>query len=291
MRWNFRFPADNGNVHRLNAAAPALALMALTAWAAWQAADLTWQVVETALSKPVLPIAEQVNGGSNAGSRRVDIDQIANRHLFGVAADDTAQADIEAIDAPETRLNLQLQGILAAEDDAPSLAIIRSGQTEKIYARGDTVSGGARVHAILADRVILRRSGQLETLRLPRLGDKLEGIEISDVEPERDEEPAVLELGEPLSRDPESLSELVRYSPVMRDGSMYGFRIYPGRDRAAFVKTGLRPGDVVTAVNGTAINDPAEAANMMNSLQDADNITLTIERDGSQVSVSLNLAQ
>lgn len=289
MRWNFRFPADNGNLHRLNARAPALVLMALTAWAAWQAANLTWQIVETAVSEPTLPVAEQV--GSDSNTDRVDIDRIADRHLFGVATSDADQADIEAIDAPETRLNLQLQGILAAEDDAPSLAIIRSGQTEKIYAPGDTVSGGARVHAILADRVILRRSGQLETLRLPRLGDKLEGIEISESAPVEDAGAAPLELGEPLPRDPESLAELIRYRPILRDGSIYGFQVQPGQDRAAFVKAGLRPGDIVTAVNGTALNDPAEATQLMSKLQEADNITLTLERDGNLISVNLNMTQ
>jgi general secretion pathway protein C len=289
MRWNLRFPADNGNLHRLNAKAPALVLMALTAWAAWQAADLTWRIVETAVSEPTLPVAEQVS--SNNGSQRVDIDRVANWHLFGVATDDADQANIETIDAPETRLNLQLQGILAAEDDAPSLAIIRSGQTEKIYARGDTVSGGARVHAILADRVILRRSGQLETLRLPRLGDKLEGIEIAESAPAEEVDTAPLEIGEPLPRDPESLAELIRYRPILRDGSIYGFQVQPGRDRAAFVKAGLRPGDIVTAINGTALNDPAEAAQLMSNLQETDNITLTLERDGNLISVNLNMTQ
>lgn len=279
-------------MRKLNSLLPRVATAALVIAASWYAAGLVWKVIETTTTQPGLPAAESIDGASNASSERVNVQRIADMHLFG-EADATEQAvAAESIDAPETRLNLQLQGILAADGDGKGLAIIRSGSQEKVYAPGDSVSGGARVHSVLADRVILRRGGQLETLRLPKLGADIDGIEISDA-PARPTEPSsdFSGLRQEISEDPSKLAELVRYSPVMRDGSLYGYRLYPGRDRDAFTQAGLRPGDVVTSINGSPLNDPAQAIGLMNSLQDADSITLTVERGGETMSVSLNASQ
>ena len=53
---------------------------------------------------------------------------------------------------------------------------------------------------------------------------------------------------------------------------------------------GLRPGDLVTAVNGIQLNDTQTALQMLNDLSRAPNVTLTIERGGQvqTVNVSLN---
>lgn len=292
MNWNLQAVADDARMRKLNATLPPVVTAILVTVAAWVAAGLTWQVIETMTTDPSLPAAASLEGNAGNGTQRVDVQQIAGLHLFGEADVTGQQAAVESIDAPETRLNLQLQGILAISNDGGGLAIIRSGSSEKVYAPGDSVAGGARVHSILANRVILRRNGQLETLRLPRLGADIDGIEISEAPPPPDGRSDELdELRQRVRENPAALTEIVRYSPVMRDGSLYGYRVYPNRDRTAFANSGLRPGDVVTAINGVPMNDPAKAINMMNSLQASDSITLSIERGDKSMSISLNATQ
>lgn len=291
MDWNLQALADDARWRKLLAWLPSLVTAIAVAWGAWLASGLTWQVVETVTTVPVLPPAtSRSNAGANDDAG-VDVDQLANWHLFGTA-EVAEQAAVETIDAPETRLNLQLQGILASSEEGPSLAIIRSGQQEKVYAKGDTVAGGASLHAVLADRVILRRSGQLETLRLPRLGADIEGIEVSDVpEPAGTSRRGLSGLRDQVRNDPSALAEMLRYSPVMQDGQLHGYRLYPGRDRAAFSEAGLRPGDIVTAINGTSLSNPADAIKLMSTLTEADTISLTIERGGEEMTVGVNMTQ
>lgn len=294
MNWNLHALADDARMRKLNAVLPGLATAVVVVLAAWTAAGLTWQVVEAITTEPALPAAETVDDSAGAGEDRVDIQRIADLHLFGQAAAEDQPVAVDAIDAPETRLNLQLQGILAADGEGEGLAIIRSGKKESVYGPGDSIAGGARVHSVLADRVLLRRGGQLETLRLPKLGADVEGIEISDQPAPPGPVGSSAELDQlrnQLRENPAMLSEMVRFQPVMRDGSMVGYQIFPRKDRAAFSKVGLRPGDLVTAINGTPLSDPAQAMGMMNSLQQSSSITLTIERGGETISVSLNASQ
>jgi len=70
-----------------------------------------------------------------------------------------------------------------------------------------------------------------------------------------------------------------------------GFRVYPGRNRSAFNGLGLRPGDLVTAINGTTLDDPQRSQEIFNTIQSSNSATVTIERAGQTVEVSMNIAQ
>ncbi len=74
-------------------------------------------------------------------------------------------------------------------------------------------------------------------------------------------------------------------------GKLRGFRAYPGRNRAIFNKLGLKPGDLVTAINGQALDDPQHSQEVFNTIQTSDRVTVTIERSGQKQDISLNIAQ
>jgi len=98
-------------------------------------------------------------------SRFTDIAAITNAHLFG-AAPVAPRSDASA---PQTSMPLVLTGIIADNDPQNGLAILgQSAQTAKVHVVGDTVPGGARLHSVYYDRVIIDRNGQLESLILPR---------------------------------------------------------------------------------------------------------------------------
>ena len=76
----------------------------------------------------------------------------------------------------------------------------------------------------------------------------------------------------------------------MPNGKMKGYRVFPGRNRQQFIALGLRPGDLVTAVNGVALDDPARGMEIFQTIGDASQISVTVERAGQRQDLSLNLA-
>jgi S1-C subfamily serine protease len=54
---------------------------------------------------------------------------------------------------------------------------------------------------------------------------------------------------------------------------------------------GLRPGDLVTAINGTPLDDPQRSQEVLNTIQTSDRATVTIERGGQKEDITLNIAQ
>jgi len=72
---------------------------------------------------------------------------------------------------------------------------------------------------------------------------------------------------------------------------MNGFRVYPGRNRAAFMQLGLRPGDQVTAINGTPLDDRDRGEQILRTLASSSEARVTVIRGGQAQELNLNLAQ
>ena len=72
---------------------------------------------------------------------------------------------------------------------------------------------------------------------------------------------------------------------------MVGYRITPGRDRDAFAALGLEPGDVLTEVNGTVLNDMATSLQVFESLGEASMATVTILREGTPQVMVIDMSQ
>ncbi len=68
--------------------------------------------------------------------------------------------------------------------------------------------------------------------------------------------------------------------PVMAGGKFHGFRIVALRDPAFWAGVDLKPGDVVTSVNGFPIEHPEEAQTALESLDVASELKVAYERDG-----------
>ena len=88
------------------------------------------------------------------------------------------------------------------------------------------------------------------------------------------------ELNEMLAAAPQQLTELIRPQPVFADGKQLGYRVYPGRNRQQFTKLGLKPGDLVTQINGAALDDPARGLEIFRALEEGSQVSVTVERDG-----------
>lgn len=279
---------------------PDLASLVLVVVIAKLAADLVWALVpapEGSVWQPPPPTAPQ------ATARRggVDLSIIGNAHLFGQYTAPSAPVLADLASAPDTQLNLTLLGILSNgrnDKDSRSRALIAAqGGEEKPYAVGDDVSRGVQLTAIFPDRVILNRNGKLETLRLDKEStSSLTGSPISQLQSSPSEQgledgaaESLSQIRSQLLEDPSKVADYIRVQPVNSGSGLTGYRIYPGRDRTVFAAAGLRPGDIVTAVNGTTLNDPARSLQLLNELSQSSQINLTVDRGGQPQSFSINL--
>lgn len=226
--------------------------------------------------------------GSDAAAS-VNVDTIIGAHLFGEkAAPDRARG--REIKAPETRLNLTLTGIVSSRSGARSRALIRDDrQRQSAYAVGETVAAGVTLHAIYVDRVILDRGGRYETLTLEREKNP-EGVR-RVTRNEQVTGDAVAELGNvrrEILSDPAKISQYIRLQPVRRNGTLVGYRIYPGQKRELFQELGLESGETVTAVNGVALDNAGGNMQALRALSEAGNVSVTLERGGEQRTMSVS---
>jgi general secretion pathway protein C len=208
----------------------------------------------------------------------VELASIVNAHLFGVSG---VQA---GGNAPQTTIPLILAGVIAEKDPAKGQAIIGdSASAAKLFAVGSMIPGGARLHAVYGDHVLIERAGRLETLPLPRNPMKGGALNASA---------AAAPAQKQLQDNSTVLAGLVRVQPVFNQGKLNGYRIFPGgtRGTSAFSQLGLRPGDLIVAINGTSLDDAARAMEVLQTLSSSASATITVSRNGASQEVNLNLA-
>ena len=254
-------------------------------------ADLVWALVplpEGARWRPPPPPAAHA-------AAPVDVNAIAAAGLFGKYQ--APAAGTALLSAPETPLNLVLIGLLADDREQYSRALISQNGEEASYAVGDDIARGVTLQAIFPDRVILLRNGRMETLPLDRdrtaPGSPLPGPVQAPPPSASNEDatPPLAQVRDEILKDPGKASEYVRIQPANVAGQLHGYRVYPGRDRGAFTAAGLRPGDLVTAVNGVQLDDPAKALQLLGDLGQAGQVNLVVERGGQSQNISINLSQ
>ena len=84
------------------------------------------------------------------------------------------------------------------------------------------------------------------------------------------------------------LMEVASPQPYERDGKFLGFQLSPGSNVAMFNQLGLQAGDIVTAVNGTTLENPAIAMRLLQEAATASQVNLNITRNGQEVSLPIN---
>lgn len=261
---------------------------------AYQLASVTWYV----LSPPWLEtpyVSYQVSDESSSAQGEIDVETLIQHHLFGEASKQVVKVD-KPIKAPETKLRLELRGVVASGDTFGAAIIADDAKAESYYRVGDRLPGNVLLHEVYADKVILDRGGKYETLSLPV--ERIDSVARSS-SPTADGNSAqlsspqvqadLIKYRQMLQRDPQQLMGLMRASPVNRGGKQVGYRIAPGRDRTLLSKFGLRPGDIVTSINGIALNSPANGLSVMQDLNSAQSLSVEIERNGRKQSLQFSL--
>ena len=174
-----------------------------------------------------------------------------------------------------------------------SIAIIADGSNdEKVYTVGSPVAFGATLHAVYADRVVLNEKGVLTNLKLPK--------EFPAGTPTRTRRNTTTSsrsavrsesLQAVVAQNVSKLADVIRPTPYFVNGQQQGYRVYPGRDRAQFAALGLRPGDLVKDIDGQSLTDPSQAMQVFQSLGSADQVSVTVERNGQPEVIVLTTSQ
>jgi general secretion pathway protein C len=275
---------------RLQGNGPRLVSLAFAALIAVELARIAISLLSGGPVRSPHPVLARTEAGAQLAG--FDTQSVVSAHLFGVAAVDPNAQD--PANAPQSTANLVLAGTIATQDPKRGVAIISDGGPSKVYSVGDNV-GGASLHSVYLDHVILDRSGALETLLLPRLlGPGMHGPPVIR-RPGGDPRTvaAVENIRRLVQQDPGLLDQVMRTVPSYDNaaGKLRGFRAYPGRNRQIFARLGLKPGDLVTAINGTALDDPQRSQEVFNTIQTSDHVTVTVERGGQKQEITLNIAQ
>lgn len=273
-----------------------------------------WLLTDTEITT-MPPVTAHQSSSSNP-QLDVDITKLQALSLFGkperVLPEEIAidMPTAERIEAAPTKLQLVLKGIVSSSKPSEALAIIVYQNREEVYSVGDKLPLGRVVLSqIYADHVIIENAGRYESLWL--FSDEVETVSKSsrslatpsqnrssssrgvrqDFRDDDEVQSMALNYKEQLYKNPSALAEVIRVSPKQKNGQMVGYRINPGRDKEQFQRLGLKPNDVVTAINDIALDDPAKAIELYKIMRSASEASFVIDRDGEQIELLVSLGE
>ena len=273
----------------------------LVIWIASLIATLTWDLLAPAEPpETAAVVAESVPGPPNPD--RQLINQLPGWHLMGVVAKGSAPVITSApVDAPDTKLKLVLRGVYSSNEQDKGHAIIADPRgKEEQYSIGDMLPGNAELSEVHADKVILKRGGRYETLRLPADNKPGNAASRSNTAARRSvparsassPEQRLRTVRENLRKRPRDLYNLVRATPKKDgEGKTVGYELGPGRDPGLFKQVGLQKGDVAIQINDIKLDNPANSARALKSAQSGATVSVTVLRNGQEEVLSLSVPE
>src|SRR5690554_5156482 len=247
-------------------------------------AKITWLFAWS--DRPVPEIYGQA-GGPASGPAGGELASVAGYEFFGRPEGQAGVADVVRRSAPETGLRLRLEGVLIGQRPEDSGAIVAGSNGETEYYRvGDTLPGNAELAEVEPGRVLIRRGGRYESLAFEdEVG--VEGMLAESPQPQTEpvESPDAFLASARAQLDAEGSAALTAYglSPADEDGQS-GY-VYDGSN-AMLNAVNLRPGDVITAVNGQRLGNVEQDKALLDDWRSQPRLDIEIERDGSLLTVS-----
>jgi len=218
--------------------------------------------------------------GPRSGDSPTLVQRVIASHLFG-------KAQIEGAVTASIASPLLLAGTIATGNPRSGFGIMgHSLEDAHVYPAGAALPGGERLYGVYSDHVTLEHNGQFETLRFP--DDRR--ARVARTRPRRSvvADGAAIDSSAPEPRAatyrPQTVFERLGADPSWdADGHFRGFRVNPSpkvrRD------LGLRPDDLLLAIDGVALKNPQDA--QLVAQQDQPPGSLTVERDGQALLISL----
>lgn len=245
-------------------------------------ASISWRLInlndhhEIAQSKV---IRSSYNKSTPIDNNRKVLSSI-NKNLFGNKEVNNNEDPVSALSVTNSRLNVQLTGIIASNNPEKSLVIIAQNGKQQSYAMGDTISGSSAViRRIEPQQVMIERAGSLESLML----------EASETAQPDSSVSALKNVSHKLVKQPEKLLDYVAITPVQHSGSLQGYRLNPGKNAELFNLSGLNANDLAVNINGYDLRDNAQAAQFMTSISQQTQFTISVIRDEAEKEIVIDL--
>jgi len=268
------------------------------------AAKLMWRIIpEPQLS--ATPTASRIAPiSSPSGQSGVNIKKIQQLNLFGNATAKPKPVEAADItDAPETRLNLVLTGVVSSSIENAGTAIIENKGSQAVYGLGEKIEGtNATLQRVYTDRVIIKNGIRNETLMLDGIDfeeanrRRAQQVQTASTASPRQQESEVRQLSREaveattaLRQRPASFTDFISISPKTNEGQLIGYQVSPGVEPALFKSAGLKTGDVISQINGLDLTDMQQSQEALSELRNAQTLELTIIRDGSLTTLYLDL--
>lgn len=181
--------------------------------------------------------------------------------------------------APSDGGGLTLFGVRADGAGGGSAIIGLSDGRQVSAGAGEEVEPGLTLSAVAPDHVMLSRGGAPFRLDFP---DMASGV--APVAPVAAAQPGVT-APEPASAegvvvDPQRLIAQAGLRPRVQGLGINGLTVSASGDGGELRNAGLRSGDVILSVNGTALNSPQALAALRGQLADTPSAQIQFERDG-----------
>ncbi len=281
----------------------------LLIYIAFMAAKITWLVV------PQQPMINDVTATryasqQNKSGENFNVPALQALNLFGQYNKQTSEEVVVQItDAPETRLQLTLSGLVASDNVETAAAIIENKGKQETYGIGDIIKDTrASLEQVLIDRVIIKQSGRLETLMLDGADYNQTAQSVSNREQNKkankkqNNKASVVDqrankvlsknaqqLRANLQNDPGKITDYLRISPARKEGIIVGYRLSAGKKSEFFKLSGLKSGDIAVQMNGHDLLAPLEAAQAMSALKTERDISLLVERKNDLIEILFSI--
>ncbi|MBA6293048.1 type II secretion system protein GspC [Colwellia sp. MB3u-70] len=281
-------------------------ILVLLSYIAFLFAQITWLGLAETDHNANLTL-NNISSVSVAPKEQVQVKAIQALNLFGVFSQQNVNRVEEVVeDAPETRLQLILTGVVASSNKATAAAVIESGGKQETYSIGENIKGTRAVlEDIFNDRVLLKVSGGLETLMFeglifdknikvikPRYNQQAvtqptkntsQNFSPTNIVDQRDNKAlaqVTKSLRTELASDPGNITDYLKISPKRENGKITGYQLMPAKDPTFFQSAGLKLGDVAVQMNGFDLTAPKEAAQALQSLKEQREVSLLLDRNG-----------
>lgn len=250
-------------------------------------AQWSWRLLEPA------PVQTEQRQPVQIVDSAAELRHLLSANLFG-------QADGQNIapsSIPLSSLNLMLTGVMVGGTHNFAFISINNAD-ETAFGLGDEILAGARLHAVYPDRVILQRSGALESLVLKDDLPLPEGSVVTPP-PYRSSAPiaGIRGNGNNFTVSRETLTQQMQKPEFLTQALMVpnpdgGFLVREVQPGSVYEKLGVRTGDVIRSVNGLPINNMEEVMKLYQQLggvNQVGNLAIEITRGGRTESLQYNI--
>lgn len=278
---------------------------------AWLLALLIWHFMPVpqveSLPSPQIVASSAVQAKP---TKQINLKQMQNWHLFGEAKKVIAKPNPQPVannkpvndDAKETKLALKLLGVMASNIPERGQAIIQYQSKSDTFRVGDKlpIGNAIKLSKVLPDRAIIDNKGKYEALFLyDEKGKRIRAEQTKVVKPagkvldyrsDSQRSKVLADYRKRLIEDPMSMADTMQITLAKNpQGQLLGYRVSPGSDAKSFRMFGLEPGDIVTEINGIALNDPSQVMQIYQNLNNTTEASFVINRGGSTVNIMVGI--